>query len=183
MTKFRDLWSENSHFLVSLVLAIAVVCLQSQFIARLGSKWLHIDLVTIFVVYFAIEHYLFSSLIKILVVATLMQALSVAPSGFFVMYYLIALVFAGFLSRRLVLYNRLSQFLAFSGIFILKYVLIYFVFQSRETTGFFTDYFIEVYPTACATILAAVPLFYVFSKIDERFSLVPLSNRKPEIEL
>lgn len=183
MVKFSDLWYKNSHFIVSLILALAIVCFQAQFIARLASPWLHVDLITVFVVYFSIEHYLLSSLVKIAFVSVLVQMLSGAPSGFYFTYYLLALVFASFLSRKLVLYNRLSQFLAFSGIFILKFVLIYFIFQSRENLGFFSDYFIEVYPTALATILAAVPLFYMFSKIDERFSLVPLSHRRTEIEL
>lgn len=183
MSKLRDVWSQNAHFVISLLTALFLVCFQEQVLARLRIPWLHIDLVSIYVVYFSIEHFLVSSVIKIVVIAILMQAFSAAPMGFYFMYFMFALVISGFLSRRLVLYNRLSQLMTFSGIFILKYCMLFFVFKTREDTGFLADYFVEIFPTICSTIVATVPLFYLFSKIDEKFALIPISHRKREIEL
>lgn len=171
------------HFVASFVLAVFIVCMQSIFFAKISSPWLRIDFVTIFVVYVAIEHYPASALVKIMAAALLMQTFSSVPSGFYVMYFLLALVLSGFLSRRLVLYNRLSQFLSFAGIFILKFVLLYFALARQIKGHFFSDFFVTIYPSLLSTILVAVPCFWLLSSFDEMFAFYTLKDRQKEIEI
>lgn len=175
--------SKNFHFIASFLLMMFLVCFQSMFLAELNNSWLRVDLVTVFIVYVAIEHYLLSALIKIVSAAILMQTFSSAPSGFYLMYFLLALVLSGFISRRLVLYNRLSQFIAFAGIFLLKYVLLYFALL-RQIQGQFLEDFISVsYPSLIVTILVAVPLFWLFSVFDEFFEFYSLKDRTADIDI
>lgn len=175
--------SRRFHFLATFLLMMFIVCFQSMVLAKSTSPWLHIDLVTIFVVYVSIEHYLLSALVKVMSAAMLMHSFSAAPMGFYVMYFLLALVFSGFLSRRLVLYNRLSQFLSFAGIFVLKFFLMYFALIRQTQDHSFGSYFVLAYPTLLVTIVLAVPLFRAFSTFDELFEFYSLRDRAPEIEV
>lgn len=169
------------HFIASLALLVVVVCFQSLVLARSSSPWLHIDLVTIFVVYVAIEHYLFGAVIKVLVAAMSLHTFSAVPGGFYVMYYMLALVLSVVFSRRLVLYNRLSQFLCFSGVFLLKFVFMYYTLTMTESNILFSDYFIAVFPTILTTSLVAVPLFWVLSRFDELFAFYPHREKVTEV--
>lgn len=169
------------HFIITFLLTTFVVYFQAYFIARLQNPWLHVDLVTIVIVYMAIEHFLFGAFFRLMAAGALMQLLSGAPDGFFVMYFLLALVVANMISRRLVLHNMASQFLSFAGIFVLKFVLLYFVFYKLGKQPSVWNFIELSLPSLLATTACSVPLFAAFAWFDGLFEFASTRERKQEM--
>ena len=112
------------HFLLMTAILFLCVNFQSFFSARASNPWLHLDLVSVLVVYFSIEHFLGAAFVKVTLAAFIMQATSLAPAGFFLMYFWIALVIANIMAKYVVLHNVFNQLFIFSAIFSAKFLLL-----------------------------------------------------------
>jgi hypothetical protein len=164
-----------------LLLAVFVVYFQAYVLARTSSVWLQVDVASVFVVYVAIEHLLFGALVRIAVVASLMHMFSGAPDGFYLMYYLLALVIANLMAKFFALHKLSSQALIFFGIFLLKFVLIYNGLE-RSHGGLSLWKFVSVVgPSLIVTTVLAVPLFAVFSAVDNLFDASSRRDHRQEL--
>jgi hypothetical protein len=171
----------QSHFLVMFLIVIAAVTLQAYVFARSSNPWLHLDLVSIIVVYMSIEHFLLGALVRVLFAGLLMQTLSLAPAGFFPMYCLLALVVSNIVSRYVVLHNLGSQFLTFSGIFLMKFVLLYFVFYKMGMQPTLKEWAFMHMPQFLVTALLSVPLFSLLARLDSSFEFAATRDRRAEL--
>ena len=151
--------------------------LQAMLFSRLSNPWLHLDLVSVVIVYFSVEHFLFGAFLRVLYAALFMQTLSLAPPGFYLMYFLIALVLSSLISRIFVLHNVLSQLFIFSLIFLLKFVLLYFVVQKSTPLLSPVAFFWSILPTLVGTTLVSVPVFSLLAFVDSRFEYVAFRDR------
>lgn len=159
------------HFILTFLIILCTVFLQSYVIARIDSPWLRPDLITILVIYFAIEHSLYSALFKIFVGAYFFETMSAAPQGFFFMYFLIALVVSNAVSRYIVLHKMQNQVLLFAAVFLLKYVLFYFVFSADGQSPLMFDFIEFLLPGLIISSIVAVPVFLLMSQFDEKFEV------------
>ncbi len=169
------------HAVVMFVASIAIVYFQAYVLARARSPWLHIDLATIFVVYVAIEHLLLGALVRIFCVAALMHMFSGAPDGFYMMYYLLALVIANLVARVIALHKLSSQILVFSGIFLLKFVLIYVSLSKAHRAPDWMTYFLKNSPSLIVTTLFSVPLFSLLARLDGLFDASSRRDHRQEL--
>lgn len=169
------------HAAIMFVVAIAVVYFQSYVLARIRSPWLHIDLATIFVVYVSIEHLLFGALLRIACVAALMHMFSGAPDGFYLMYFLLALVIANLVSRVIALHKLSSQFLVFFAIFLLKFVLIYGSLSKVQRAPELFQFILRIGPSLLTTTLFSVPLFSLLARIDSLFDASARRDHRQEL--
>ncbi|MEN9809584.1 MAG: hypothetical protein RLZZ488_1151 [Pseudomonadota bacterium] len=169
------------HATLMFFLGIAVVYLQAYGLARARTPWLQIDLATIFVVYVSIEHLLLGALVRIFCVAALMHMFSGAPDGFYLMYYLLALVVANLFSRVIALHKLSSQILVFSVIFVLKFVLIYGSLVKAQRISGMLPFILSVAPSLIVTTLLSVPLFSLLARIDGLFDASARRDHRQEL--
>lgn len=158
------------HFSTTLMLGALFVFFQAVWQKVFSSHWLHIDFVTIVIIFFSIEHFLFSTVIKVIILGLLMQSLSAAPFGFFVMYYLFIVLFANIFSKYIVLSKTFSQFMTFSMLILMKYFFVDLIFIKK---GLFIDqkrFFLDYAPQFIITLLFTIPLLKVLSRIDNLFT-------------
>jgi hypothetical protein len=181
LAALAGLGPRQAHFVITLALTCLVVYLQAYGFARSPNPWFHVDLTAILVVYVSVEHFLLGALARVLVAGLLMQTLSLAPSGFFPMYYVCALVLANVVSRYVVLHNLSSQFLTFAGIFFLKFVLQWFVLyklgQQPEPLAFAA----ACLPQFVVTTLLSVPAFSLLARLDSSFEFAATRDRRAEL--
>jgi hypothetical protein len=170
----------QAHFCFMLVFVYLFGTLQAMYFAGSANPWLHLDLVSILVVYFGVEHFLFGALIRTLVGALFMQSITAAPVGFYVMYFLLALVLSNAISRFFVLHNIFSQLGIFFVIFLMKFVLLYFVMQKQGGTMEFQQFFMMNFPELAGTTLVSVPLFSFLAYVDANFEYVAFRDRRKE---
>lgn len=169
------------HATVMILVAMVLVYFQSYILGRMHSPWLHLDLATVFVVYVSIEHLLFGALLRIFIVAALMHMFSGAPDGFFLMFYLLALVISNILARFFALHKLSSQFLIFAGIFCLKFVLIYGSLSKAQRAPEVWQFIWRVAPGFMMTTLASVPLFAFFAQLDGLFDASARRDHRQEL--
>lgn len=174
--------SKTSHFISSLLLLIFLVYLQSSLLAKFPSFWFHIDVVSIAIVYISVQHFLPLALIKILFTAVLLQVCSAAPSGFYVMYFLLIIVFSNILSKVFLFNSFFGQFFIFLSIIILKYFLFYFSIVPRDLNSLFGIISIS-WQGFIVTILLSLPFFRLFIFIDSFFEFIPSHDKKKVIDL
>ncbi len=163
--------------MASTVLIVFVVYFQAYVLAAFQTPWLHVDLISIVIVFTAIEHFLGSALLRILFAAVLMQTFSWVPSNFYLMYFLIALVFANLVSRLVVLYSVFVQFLTFAGIFLIKFVLLYLVFHFSNQVEDPWLFFERAVPSFVVTTICAVPVFWFLTTFDSMFEVHRAQDR------
>lgn len=161
-----------AHFLTWTLMGSILIYFQTYVLSRQPNPWLHLDFFALLVVYVSFEHLMWVALLKLLVFAFLMQSLSIAPAGVFVMYAMFCLVIATLLSRFIVLYNKGTQLLTFFLLVSLKSFLIYFVFWKKNIPFGALDMIFQVLPGILVTTVCSVPLFAVFTKIDELFNVM-----------
>lgn len=169
------------HATVMIFLAFAVVYFQSYVLARARSPWLHIDLVTIFVVYVAIEHLLLGALLRIFCVAALMHMFSGAPDGFYLMYFLLAIVIANLLARVIALHKLSSQILVFLGIFLLKFALVYASLNKNQRVPDLLQFLGRIAPGLIVTTILSVPIFGLLARIDGMFDASARRDRRQDL--
>ncbi len=157
------------HYFVMIFLVLAFAFFQSYVLGVASWSVFHIDFLTIFIVYMAVEHPLGDAFVRSLVAALVVTTLSLAPSGFFVMYYVQILVIAAFVSKRFVLWGRLSQFGLFAGLLALKYILFAVLVVTQGGSLMMLKYFLSVLPSAAFTCFVALPMFRIFSALDSFF--------------
>jgi hypothetical protein len=121
------------------------------------------------------------ALVRIFVVAGLMHMFSGAPDGFYLMFYLLALVISNVLAKFFALHKLSSQFLIFAGVFCLKFVLIYVSLSKFQRVADFGSFFLEVAPSVVVTTLLSVPLFALFSAIDGLFDASSRRDHRQEL--
>lgn len=182
MAKTNILKSKTSHFIFSLFILIFFVYLQSSLLAKFPSFWLHIDIVTIAVVYVSVQHFLPLAVIKILFTALLLQVSSATPSGFYIMYFLMIIVFSNILSKVFLFSSFFGQFFIFLSIFILKYFLFYFTIVPRDLNSLFGIISIS-WRGFLLTVLIALPFFRLFIFIDSFFEFIPSHDKKKVIDM
>lgn len=169
------------HFIVTLAITFGVVYLQAYVFARSQNPWFHVDLASILVVYVSVEHFLLGAFLRVLVAGFLMQSLSLAPSGFFPMYFIVALVSANVVSRYVVLHNLSSQFLTFAGIFFLKFVLLFFVLFKLGHNPDVWSFVLASVPQFVVTTLLSVPAFSLLARLDSSFEFAATRDRRAEL--
>jgi len=164
-----------------MAITILVVYLQAYGFARSANPWFHVDLTSILVVYVAVEHFLIGAFVRILIAGLLMQTLSLAPTGFFPMYFLLALVSANVVSRYVVLHNLSSQFLTFAGVFALKFVLLWFVLFKLGQAPDVLVFAKACLPQFIVTTLLSVPAFSLLARLDSSFEFAATRDRRAEL--
>jgi hypothetical protein len=160
------------------LLALAIVYFQAYVLGRARSPWLHIDLVTIFVVYISIEHLLLGALFRIFCVLTLMHVFSGAPDGFYLMYFLLALVISNLVAKVIALHKLSSQGLVFVGLFLMKFVLIYGSLSKNQRAPELTQFIFSVAPSFIVTTVASLFVFSLLSQVDGFFDASARRDRR-----
>lgn len=168
--------------MLTLFILIFFVYLQSCLFAKLSSLWFHIDIVSIAVVYICIEHFLPFAILKIMFAAILMQISSAAPSGFYIMYFLLILVFSNLLSKILIFSSILGQVFIFLILFFLKYILFYFSIYPRDISIFYSLFSIS-WQGFLTTILLVLPMFRIFIFVDSFFEFIPSHDKRKVSEV
>ena len=171
----------QAHAALMFLWAAFVVYFQAYVLARASSVWLQIDVASVFVVYVAIEHLLLGALVRIAAVAALMHMFSGAPDGFYLMYYLLALVIANLMAKFFALHKLSSQALIFFGIFLLKFVLIYNGLDRSYGGASLWKFISVIGPSLIVTTVLAVPLFALFSAIDHLFDASSRRDHRQEL--
>ena len=169
------------HAVVMAVLAFVAVYFQAYILSRSSSGWLHVDLVTIYVVYVSIEHLLFGAIVRIFFVAALMHMFSGAPDGFYLMYYLLALVISNLVAKVIALHKLSSQILVFSAIFLLKFVLIYGSLNKVHRVPELMTFVLKIAPSLIVTTVASVPLFGILSRLDGLFDATARRDHRQDL--
>ena len=182
VANFKFLRSKTSHFIITLFILVFLVYLQSCLLAKFPSFWFHIDIVSIAVIYVSIEHFLPLALLKILFTALLLQVSSAAPSGFYIMYFLMIVVFSNVLSKILLFSSFFGQFFIFLILFTLKYFLFYFAIVPRDLTSFIALFSIS-WQGFIITVLISLPMFRIFVFIDSFFEFIPSHDKKKVIDI
>ncbi|APJ04149.1 hypothetical protein AXG55_09625 [Silvanigrella aquatica] len=182
MANLKFIRSKTSHFIMSLFILIFFVYLQSSLFAKAPSLWLHIDILSIAIVYTSIQHFLPLALIKIIFIAMLLQVSSAVPSGFFVMYFLLILVLSNILSKIFIFNSIFGQFFIFLILFTMKYFLFYFTISHRDLNSFFSLFFIS-WKGFLITILISLPIFRILMFIDSFFEFIPSHDKKKLIDI
>jgi hypothetical protein len=159
------------HQLTMYVLVVLAIVIQSFFVAKFSTSWLHVDLITIVLVYMAIEHQLFYALLCAAFAALFLQTLSSAPNGFFFMYHAQILVVATLVARRVVLWSAVSQYALFIGLLILKYILFAIFVVSLGRVFLFMPFLWAVLPSVLVTSLMAIPGFRLLAALDYHFQI------------
>ena len=174
--------NKTSHFIVTLLTLVFLVYFQSIILAKIPSFWLHIDIVTIAIVYISIEHFLPLALIKILFTALLLQVGSAAPFGFYIMYFLQVIIFANLLSKIFLFSSLFGQFFIFLIVYVLKYFLFYFTVSPRDLETFIALFTIS-WKGFILTVLLALPIFRGLFFIDSFFEFLPAHDKKKVIDI
>lgn len=182
MAKPNLLTTKTSHFIVSLFTLVFLVYLQACLLAKSSSLWLHIDLVTIAVIYVSIQHFLPLALIKILFTALLLQANSAVPNGFYIMYFLLIIVFSKILSKLFIFSSYFGQFFIFLILLSLKLLLFYFTIQNRDFLTV-SGIFLISWKGFIISLIISLPLFKILSIIDSYFEYIPSHDKKKIIDL
>jgi hypothetical protein len=162
---------QQIHFVIMSLLIFLAVLLQTTVFARFESPWLNIDLLTILAVYMAVEHQLYAALFRLMLGAVILNSFSSAALGLHVMYYLQILVVANLVSRRLVLWNGLTQVGLFAGLFLLKYILVCGLFVAEDKNVDYVAFALQVLPGFVTTTLFVLPVFHLLAALDQRFEM------------
>jgi hypothetical protein len=177
---FLKRFTAQTHFLIMLLFVNLFGSLQAVFFSRAENPWLHLDLVSVLIVYFSVEHFLLGAFVRVLYAAMFMHSLSLAPAGFYLMYFLLALVLSSLVSRVIVLHNILSQLFIFSIIFLLKFVLLFFVLQKSFPTLAIGAFVLKAIPEILGTTMVSVPVFSLLAYIDSQFEYVAFRDQRKE---
>jgi hypothetical protein len=170
----------KNHFFSSCLLMILLAVIQAKFLASFLSSWLQVDLLTIYVVYIAFEYGVMASSLRAFVAALLLHALSPAPQGFFMMYYLLILVIALGISRIVVMHMLSIQSVMVFLFFVMKYALY------TLTLYMSNQYFVveEIFKNAVGSIMVSSFLagifFEYFGKMDSSLKFSELMNKRKE---
>ncbi len=168
MVNKNFLKNKTTHFFSTLVLLTFLVYFQSSFLAKISFRWMHIDFVTISIVYVCVEHFLPFAFIKIIFVALLLQTLSSVAPGFYVMYFLLILLFSRIISKFLLFSTVFGNFLIFIILFFLKYFLLYFTIQQRDFYYFLSIILIS-WKGFLSTSVVSLFVFKMLSSFDSFF--------------
>jgi hypothetical protein len=169
--------SKSSHFLISLFVMTFFVYLQSCLFANVKSRWFHIDLITIAVIYLSIEHFMPFALFKIIYTGLLLQVHSAVPSGFYVMYFLLVFVFSNLLSKIFLFHSLFGQFFIFLIIFFFKYFLLYLSITPRDFLSLMSLVSIS-WKGFIITAIITLPLLKLFSYVDSFFEFTYSNEKK-----
>lgn len=161
----KNLKFQSLHFIFFTILICISVYFQSIFLARINTAWLHIDLVSIIVIYICVKHSFFMSLAQSLVAALLMQANSLITNNFYVIYFLTAIIIAQAFSKLLFLHKTQNQVLPFVSIFIFKYTLLFYTLNLKVSFAEVT-FIVFIWKEFISTCVAASLIFYFLKKID-----------------
>jgi hypothetical protein len=159
------------HYLLMLFLIVFFSFFQAYVLGRASWSVFHIDFLTIFVVYMAVEHQLFDALVRTVVAALVLSTISAAPSSFFVMYYIQVLVIATLVSKRVALWGKFSQLALFVLLLSLKYFLFVLMVVAHGGQFHFWSFVVAETPGVFSTTLLALPCFRLFSFLDMFFEV------------
>jgi hypothetical protein len=159
------------HYLFMLFLIVAFAFLQAYVLGKTSWSVFHIDFLTIFIVYMAVEHQLFDALVRTVAAALLLATMSAAPSGFYIMYYVQVLVIAALVSKRVALWGKLSQFALFMILLSLKYLLFVVMVLAHGGQFLAWSFATSVLPSLFSTSILALPCFRLFSFLDMFFEV------------
>lgn len=182
MARTNYLRSKTSHFFFSLLFLVFLVYLQACVLAKSSSLWLHIDLVSVAVIFVSIQHFLPLALIKILFIAILLQVNSSIPSGFYIMYFLLIIVCSHILSKIFLFNSYFGQFFIFLSLFFLKFFLLYFTIQNRDFLTL-AGLFSISWKGFISSLIISLPLFKFLNFLDSFFEFIPSHDKKKLIDL
>lgn len=156
------------HFFLCLCLLAFLVYAQAFWIGplALGSRWFQIDIVTVAVFYMGAEHPMVGSIIKAAFTAALLQALSLAPSGFFLMYFLLIIVLINTVSRRLVLQSRITKVLLFILTLFIKPILLGLALLTLDKLPTLSQFGNFFWRGILTTLAASVPVAMALMAFD-----------------
>ena len=117
--------NDFKEVLTMLLIAIFIIYFQTYFILNLSSPFSAIDLITITIIFLAIEYDILPVLITSIVAGLLCDALAIFHSGFYLFYFVFALFMAKLINKFFVLKNLFSKFLSFLVIYLLKYIFVF----------------------------------------------------------
>jgi hypothetical protein len=159
------------HYVVMIFLILALAFAQSYLLGRLPWSVFYFDLVTIFVVYMAVEHPFFDAFVRSIVAALVVSSLSAAPSGFYTMYYIQIILLSAFISKRVVLWSPLSQFALLGAMLSHKYVLFAILIVSQGGAFYFWEFLWSALPSVLSSSVLALLCFRLFAALDVFFEL------------
>lgn len=134
----------SDFFILALWMSIFIY-LQSYILPILPRPFCFIDFATIALIYFSFENELLTSFFLAVLSGALLDSLSAIKPGFFITYFLISLLILQVLSKFLSFDNLLNKFIAFLGLFILKFLFFYFMIDTNIVSmfNFISKFYIE----------------------------------------
>jgi len=174
MNQFK--YQKIYHFIAHILILLSFFYLQTLFLARIGINFFNIDLVTIFIVYVAIEHALLPALLLLILASTLMQNFSMAPQGFFITYYLLVYIMSYAFTKMIIIHKMSGQLAVFSILLVFKYILSFLAFKANNDPYDGFSFIIENFWECVVTAIVSVPIFKLLSMFDTKFNTFRLKR-------
>jgi len=176
MDKFVTTRHWKIHGLIVFLLLMFLCCFQAYVVPLFHTSWAQLDLVSIAIVYLLMTREIFQSFLFIFFTSYMLQSVSLAPQGFFLMYYMISFLFCRFVLKYIVLNTLFAKFNLFVFVFALKFMIMFLLVSGVKNMVPFYSAVSLFLPGFLSTLFISVPAFAIMSHYDEWLK-VSLYNR------
>lgn len=167
----NEIFRSHLFYFIAILLVVYISnTIQTLFFAQMSSAWLHIDMVSIIIVYLSLEHHILFAASQGILAGALMQISSSAPHVFFILYFMILIVLVNLSKKFFVIKSIFSKILIFAIVYSVKYILFYLSIDNPHEIGLPTlisTYWREYF----ATCLAAFFVYELMRNLDSLFVL------------
>lgn len=165
-----------TRFFYTLIFLYLSVYIQSYIFARFSTDWLHIDLVTILLIFICMERNIFSSLFFGLIAGILMHVFSSAPPGIFIIYYLFCSILSNIISIVFLLNSMFFKFFIFCFLYLFKYFVLYLSLGNKNSIDFLL-FLIFSWKSICITITIGLILFQVLHHFENKLGRITYNKK------
>ncbi len=168
----NDFFKSKILYYLSFVFFIFILTnIQSHFLAPMGSSWIHIDFVSLIIIFLSIEKNILFSFSQAIIAGSLLQVYSSAPELFFILYLGSVVFIINIILRFFVIESLLSKIFVFFIALIIKYIIFYLSLNNNYDINVF--FLITVFwKEFVITFLLSIFVYKSLSYFD-KFFLVP----------
>jgi hypothetical protein len=166
-----------NRFFSNLILLYFFIYIQSYFFAKFSTPWMHIDFVTILILFLCFEHNFLSSLFFCAVGGILIHVFSSAPTGIFIIYYLLCSVLSNTISTIFLLNSMNFKFIFFCFLYLFKYLIIYLSLNNKNAIDFLLLILLS-WQSIFITLISGFFLFQILHRFDNLLGYFHFSRKK-----
>lgn len=165
-----------TRFFSTLIFIYVSIYIQSYVFAQFSTDWLHIDLVTILLIFICMERNIFSSLFFSLIAGILMHVFSSAPPGVFIIYYLFCSILSNIISTVFLLNSMFFKFFVFCFLYLFKYFVLYLSLGNKNSIDFLL-FLLFSWKSICITMGLGLILFQIFHHFENKLSRITFHKK------